>query len=78
MLKIALAMGLLAIGYWWYHRQSILKGFGFTFHWEMFKDLGAGLVISLIAMIGIFLVELLLGSIQVVGFPLKLDNVSSG
>ncbi|GAB4326847.1 MAG: hypothetical protein OHK0047_12510 [Leptolyngbyaceae cyanobacterium] len=75
MLKIALAMGLLAIGYWWYHRQSILKGFGFTFHWEMFKDLGAGLVISLIAMIGIFLVELLLGRIQIVGFPLKLDTL---
>lgn len=75
MLKLALAMGLVAIGYWWHHRQSILKGFGFTFHWEMFKDLGAGLLISLIAMIGIFLGELLLGSIQILGLPMRLDTL---
>jgi membrane protease YdiL (CAAX protease family) len=75
MLKLALAMGLVAIGYWWHHRQSILKGFGFTFHWEMFNDLGAGLLISLIAMIGIFLGELLLGSIQILGLPMRLDTL---
>lgn len=69
----SIALGLVAILYWWRHKQSILKGLGFTLHWEMFKDLGAGLLITLIAMVGIFVVELLLGSIKIVGFPLNLD-----
>jgi membrane protease YdiL (CAAX protease family) len=67
MLRIALACGVIAAIYWLYRRQSVLKGFGFTFHREALLDLGAGVLISGLAMLGIFLVEWILGGIQVTG-----------
>lgn len=66
MWNTALMLGALAAGYWFLRGQSIHKGFGFTFHWSALLDLLAGLLITTIAMVGIFLVLLAIGSISVV------------
>lgn len=68
MLRLALGFGVVAIGLWLWQRQSVRKGLGFTFHWWSLGDLVGGAMIALVAMTGIFLVELLLGSIRIVGF----------
>lgn len=75
MLSIALGLGVVAIGFWIWRRQSVRKGLGFTFHGWMFGDFGAGALIALIAMAGIFIVEGLTGGIQVVGFSLDLNSM---
>mgnify|MGYP001374616482 CR=1 FL=1 len=75
MLRIALGLGVVAIGFWIWRRQSVRKGLGFTFHGWMFGDFGAWALIALIAMAGIFVVEWVTGGIQVVGFSLDLNSM---
>jgi len=58
-------LGVIAAVHWRRHKQSIRKGFGFTFHWQSLGDLGAGLLITFLGMSGIFLLELALGGIQI-------------
>lgn len=73
MSNTALIGGAIAAGYWFLRAQTIHKGFGLTIHWWSLLDLLAGLLISTIAMVGIFLVELLIGGIRVESFQLELD-----
>jgi len=55
--------------------QSIRKGLGYTFHWWSLGDLAAGMLICFLAMLGIFLVELLLGGIRIAGTPFDLSTL---
>lgn len=68
-LIVSIILGVFAARYWRRNGQSILKGFGFTLHGWALGDLGAGFLITFLAMVGIFLVELLLGGIRIVGTP---------
>lgn len=70
MINTALIGAALAAGYWFLRAQSIHKGYGLTLHWWALGDLAAGFLISSIAMLGIFLVEWLIGGIRVEGFQL--------
>ncbi|MBE9111543.1 CPBP family intramembrane metalloprotease [Nodosilinea sp. LEGE 07298] len=76
MIRSSLICGAIATVYWLIRKQSVRKGFGFTFHWWALGDLGAGALICAIAMVGIFLVEWLLGGIQVEGFQIDLEALS--
>lgn len=73
-LILPLVLGVVAAVHWRRHGQSIRQGFGFTFHGWSLGDLGAGLLITFIGMVGIFLVELLLGGIRIVG--MQFDEVA--
>lgn len=64
---IPLALGAVAIIHWLRHKQPVGRNLGFTLHWWSLGDLGAGLLISFLAMAGIFLVELAMGWISVAG-----------
>ena len=64
---LPLGLGLVAAVSWRRHGQSIRQGLGFTFHAWSLGDFGAGLLITFGAMVGIFLVEWLLGGIRVTG-----------
>ncbi|MCB9103034.1 MAG: CPBP family intramembrane metalloprotease [Anaerolineales bacterium] len=75
MIILAIILGVVAAVQWWRHGQSIRKGFGYTFHWWALGDLGAGMLICLIAMVGIFIVEWLLGGIRVVSIPFNLASL---
>lgn len=68
MVPLAGLCGVLAIGYWIWRRQSIVRGLGLRVHWWTLGDFGAGVLISLVAMLGIFAVEWALGGIVVEGF----------
>jgi membrane protease YdiL (CAAX protease family) len=72
---IALILGIVAAVHWWRHGQSIRKGFGFTFHGWSLGDFAAGLLICFIGMVGIFLVELLLGSVRIAGTQFDLASI---
>jgi uncharacterized protein len=63
----AVIAAVIAAGYWFLRRQYIHKGYGFTLHWWSLVDLAAGFLISTLAMLGIFLVQWLLGAIRVEG-----------
>lgn len=78
MWNTALIGAAIAAGYWFLRGQSIHKGFGFTIHWWALGDLGAGFLICAIAMVGIFLVEWLIGGIRVEGFHLNTAALSEG
>ncbi|HMQ30492.1 MAG TPA: CPBP family intramembrane metalloprotease [Chloroflexaceae bacterium] len=72
MSNTALISGAIAAGYWFLRAQTIHKGFGLTVHWWSLVDLLAGLLISTLAMFGIFLVEWLIGGIRVEAVQLNL------
>lgn len=78
MYNTAFILGALAAGYWFLRGQSIRKGLGFTFHWWSIGDLIAGVLITGIAMAGIFLVEWLIGAIRVTGFAMNWDALQQG
>jgi len=69
MLTYSVVLGAVAVVYWLARGQSARKGLGFTINLWSLGDLAAGVVISLIAMLGIFLIELALGAIRVTGTP---------
>lgn len=71
MVNTAVIAAVIAAGYWFLRRQYIHKGFGFTLHWWAFADLAAGFLMCTVAMLGIFLVEWLIGGIRVEGFQLN-------
>lgn len=71
MWNTALIAGALAAGYWFLRGQSIHKGFGFTLHWWSLVDLLAGMLISTVAMAGIFLVLWATGSIEVLSVQMN-------
>jgi membrane protease YdiL (CAAX protease family) len=75
-LIISIILAIIAAVHWGRNGQSIRKGFGYTFHGWTLGDLGAGLLITFIAMLGIFLVELLLGGIRVAGVPFDLTTLA--
>ena len=60
----------IAAGYWFLRGQSIHKGLGFTLHWWAIVDLLAGMLITSIAMAGIFLVQWAIGGMSVVSVQL--------
>jgi len=66
---LSIILGIVAARAWRRNGQSIYKGFGFTLHGWSLGDLGAGFLITFLAMVGIFLVELLLGGIRITGTP---------
>ncbi|MCB0090168.1 MAG: CPBP family intramembrane metalloprotease [Caldilineaceae bacterium] len=70
---LSLILGVWAAIYWWRNGQSVHKGFGFTFGASALGDFAAGLLITFIGMLGIFLVELLLGVIRITGIGLLPD-----
>lgn len=74
----AVVAAAIAAGYWFLRRQSIHKGFGLTLHWWSLADLGAGFLICTLAMLGIFLVEWLIGGIRVEGFQWDIDALRAG
>ncbi len=78
MWNLALIGGSIAAGYWYLRGQSIHKGFGFTFSWWSVVDLLAGVLISTIAMVGIFLVLWAIGAIHVVGFGMNAEVLRAG
>jgi membrane protease YdiL (CAAX protease family) len=78
MLNTAVVGAAIAAGYWFLRRQSIHKGFGLTVHWWSIADLGAGFLITTLAMLGIFLVEWLIGGIRVEGFQWDVDALRQG
>jgi membrane protease YdiL (CAAX protease family) len=67
-LSSSILLGVAAVIQWRRSGVSIRKGFGFSFHWWSLGDFMGGFMIAFIAMIGIFLVELLLGVIHIWGF----------
>lgn len=73
MWNLAFIAGALAAGYWFLRGQSIHKGFGFTIHWWSLGDLLAGMVISTIAMVGIFLVLWAIGGVEVSGMQMNAE-----
>ncbi|MCB0198054.1 MAG: CPBP family intramembrane metalloprotease [Anaerolineae bacterium] len=75
MLVLAIILGVVAAIHWWRHGQSIRKGFGYTFHGWSLVDLGVGMLICFIAMVGIFSVEWLLGGIRIVSIPFNLASL---
>ncbi len=75
MWNTALIAGALAAGYWFLRGQSIHKGFGFTLHWWAVVDLLAGMLITTIAMLGIFLVLLAAGGIRMVSVQLDAQTL---
>lgn len=78
MWNMALIGGSLAGGYWFLRGQAIHKGFGFTIHWWSLVDLAAGMLIAAIAMVGIFLVQWLIGGIRVVSVQWNPAALSKG
>ena len=78
MLQSAAIFGVIAAVYWFIRKQSIRKGFGFTFHWWALGDLAVGVFICFIAMVGIFLVEWLIGGIRVEGLHLDSESLIDG
>jgi len=62
---IALAFGVFAAVRWRRQRQPLLAGFGLTVDRRALPDIGAGLAITTAAMIGILVVLLITGGIQV-------------
>lgn len=72
---LVLLFGIIAINQWIRNGQSVRKGLGYTFHLWSLGDLGAGMVITAIAMLGIFFVELWLGSIRVVSSPFHFTSL---
>lgn len=72
---ISIIVAIVAAVHWWRNGQSIRKGLGYTFHWWSLGDLGAGLLITFIAMVSIFLVELLLGGIRIAAVPFDLTTL---
>jgi membrane protease YdiL (CAAX protease family) len=78
MLNTAIVLAAIAAGYWFLRRQYIHKGFGLTLHWWAIADLGAGFLICTIAMLGIFLVEWLIGGIRVEGFQWNVAVLRDG
>jgi membrane protease YdiL (CAAX protease family) len=68
-------LGIAAINQWIRNRQSVRKGLGYTFHLWSLGDFWAGMLITAIAMLGIFLVELLLGGIRIVGSPFDITSL---
>jgi uncharacterized protein len=77
MLSIAFGLGVVAIIFWIWRKQSVRKGLGFTFHWWTFGDFGAGALIAAIAMTLVFLVELAMGAIRVTGFSFDLATLGA-
>ncbi|MFZ1771934.1 MAG: CPBP family intramembrane glutamic endopeptidase [Caldilinea sp.] len=77
MLSIALGLGVVAIVFWIWRKQSVRKGLGFTFHWWVFGDFSAGVLVAAIAMTLVFLIELAIGAIQVTGFSFDLATLSA-
>ncbi len=78
MIYLGAACGVISAVYWFIRRQSIRKGWGFTFHWWSLGDLAAGVAISSIAMLGIFLIEWLIGGIRVEGFRFDAASLDYG
>lgn len=74
---LPLVLGVVAAVHWRRRGQSIRKGFGFTFHAWSLGDFGAGLLITFGAMVGIFLVEWLLGGIRVTGVQVNLAAIAA-
>jgi uncharacterized protein len=64
----AIVLGMIAAVHWRRSGQSIRKGFGFTFHWWSLGDFMGGVIIAFIGMTGMFVIELLMGVIQIQGF----------
>lgn len=78
MWNTALMLGAVAAGYWFLRGQAIHKGFGFTFHWWAIVDLLAGILITTLAMLGIFLVLWAIGGTQVDSVQWNLATVTRG
>jgi membrane protease YdiL (CAAX protease family) len=70
-------LGIVAIVHWVRTRQSILRGLGLVFKVSILRDLVAGLLITFLGMLGIFLVELLLNVIQVTAQPVDVGRIGS-
>ena len=75
MWNMAFILAAIAAGYWFLRGQSIHKGFGFTLHWWAIVDLLAGLLITSIAMVGIFLVQWAIGGISIVSVQLDVAQL---
>lgn len=67
MTPLAGICGLLAVLWWVWRGQNPVKGLGLWPHPWAILDLSAGVVISLMAMLGIFLIEWLLGGVRIDG-----------
>jgi len=67
MTPLAGLCGLIAVSWWVWRGQNPIKGLGLWLHPWAILDLAAGAVISLIAMLGIFMIEWLLGGIRLDG-----------
>jgi len=78
MWNAALILAAVAAGYWFLRGQSIHKGFGFTLHWWAIVDLLVGMLITSIAMAGIFLVLWAIGSISIVSVQLDVAKLLDG
>jgi len=78
MWNAAFILAAVAAGYWFLRGQSIHKGFGFTLHWWAIVDLLAGMLITSIAMVGIFLVEWAIGGIRIVSVQLDVATLVAG
>jgi membrane protease YdiL (CAAX protease family) len=75
MWNLAFIAAAIAAGYWFLRGQSIHKGFGFTLHWWAIADLLAGMLITSIAMAGIFLVQWAIGGMSVVSVQLDVAQL---
>lgn len=73
MLTISFIFGAVAVAYWLIRGQSVRKGLGFTFNLWSLGDFGAGVLITFIAMVSVFVIELAIGAIRVVGLPFNLS-----
>ncbi len=78
MWNMAFILAAIAAGYWFLRGQSIHKGFGFTLHWWAIVDLLAGMLITSIAMVGIFLVQWAIGGISIVSVQLAVAQLVAG
>jgi membrane protease YdiL (CAAX protease family) len=72
---LVIFLSIAAINQWIRNGQSVRKKLGFTFHFSSLGDFGAGLLITAIAMLGIFFVELQLSGIRVVGSPFRITSL---
>ncbi len=78
MMPLAGLCGIVAVAYWIWRGQNPIKGLGLWPHPWAILDLGAGLVISLLAVLGIFMVEWLLGGIRIDGAVVDTAVLASG
>jgi membrane protease YdiL (CAAX protease family) len=75
---IAVAFGIYAILSWRRSGASILAGLGLSVDRRAARDFGAGLLITTAVMVGILIVELASGGIQVTAVPFNTGNALKG